>query len=135
MLQEASAPLELVLHCILEDVVDGAGVEVRVLNQGRAELGQVLPASDNEIIKMIKEVIIPEQGCPFPCPGHCMFELLFKMTDVILLALLPHLRDNETRPPVAPSPALHDVSGEVVSKVDDLVSSRIQKFLDTFLNV
>ena len=33
-----------------------------------------------------------------------MFELLFKMTDVILLALLPHLRDNETGPPVAPSP-------------------------------
>ena len=57
MLQEASAPLELVLHCILEDVVDGAGVEVRVLSQGRTELGQVLPASDHEIIKIIKEVI------------------------------------------------------------------------------
>ena len=57
MLQEASAPLELVLHCILEDVVDRAGVEVRVLSQGRAELGQVLPASDHETIKIIKEVI------------------------------------------------------------------------------
>ena len=47
MLQKSIFPNKLVIHLILEQVVDRASVEIRELTQGDTELGQTLAASVN----------------------------------------------------------------------------------------
>ena len=45
MLQNVVFPLKLVFQLILDQIVDRAGVKVRELTHGHAELGETLAAS------------------------------------------------------------------------------------------